>query len=206
MRPTPDQISGAPKHIAWEYAAALAAALETTKAHRGPTNHHAQEVFLVHLRNLAEFFRNGVEEFKRDPSAPPPRSNDDIYAVDFCHSALWDAAPFDKNTKLIRAINKTLSHMTYSRDLKSEIDIAFDARYHIHGTVILLRRTWNKFVDSMRPEHKHELGRWLDRHTRPEDLYGLRVQIAGFDALFESQLSKLVPHWRREDTPDGPVR
>jgi len=164
-----------------------------------------QGVFLVHLRSLGEFFRNGVEEFRKDSSVPPARFNDDIYAVDFCHSVLWDETTFHEKTKLIRAINKTLFHMTYSRDLKSEIDVAFDASLHVHGTVRLMRNTWDKFLNSMRHEHKADLDRWLHQHTRADDAYGLRVPLADFDRHFEGQVNRLLPQWRLNQTPDGSV-
>ena len=112
-----DEIKSASKDVAWEYAALLGAALEMAEgSHTEPVNHEVQESFLVHVRNLAVFFRTGVKEFKQNPSVRVRRRENDIYAVDFCLSVLWDETPFSKDKKLMIAINKTLSHMTYSRD------------------------------------------------------------------------------------------
>ena len=121
MIPTKQQVHDALKHVAWEYTSLLAAVLPPM-AYDTPTNHQMQESFLLHLRNLAEFFYEGVAEFRTNPAGalgPLPRRNDNIHAVDFCRRVMWDEKPFHKDSKLRRAINKTLSHMTYSRDLHS---------------------------------------------------------------------------------------
>lgn len=208
--PTPGQIRCASKDVAWEYAALLAAALEMAKGPTGPINHLVQEAFLVHVRNLAEFFRSGVQRFKQDPSRLPPRfeERDNIFAVDFCSSVLWDVKPFGPEKKLIKAINKTLSHMTYSRDLASQIDGAFDGYLHAHGTVRLMRRTWERFLASLRPEYlrpqcPEDIEYWLGEHTKAEDEYGLRVQFSDFENQFETEVKKR--QWKLNQTPDGPV-
>jgi hypothetical protein len=156
---------------------------------------------------LAEFFWLGVEAFKRNPQVRVPRRDDNIYAVDFCLSVLWDEKPFSKNTKLIKAINKTLSHITYSRDLTSglsEIDFPFDGRLHVHGTVKLMRRTWCGFVRSMNPDfvspqHPTDIEHWLVEHTEK-----WRVKFSDIDDEFERR-AKGWSHWKLNETPDGPV-
>jgi hypothetical protein len=178
------------------------------KGHKEPVNHLVQEAFLVHVRNLAEFFRSGVDEFRSSPSTIVERREDNIYAVDFCHSMLWSEKPFSKNTQLMKAINKTLSHMTYSRNLTSsgvsEIVLAFDGRNHVHGTVNLIRRTWEKFMDSvkpqyMRPQYPTDIKYWLGEHTK-----GWRIQFSDLANEFEAQ-AKRWPHWKLNETPDGPI-
>ena len=82
----------------------VAAALEMATGPDVPINHLVQEAFLVHVRNLAQFFLLGVAEFKKDPLNLVGRTNDNIYADDFCHSVKWSETPFGKGTKLIRAI------------------------------------------------------------------------------------------------------
>ena len=77
--PTKTQIRNAPKHIAWEYVALLTAAQQTAEGHPPPINHQVEEAFLVHLRNLAEFFHQGAAEFKKNPAVLPRRQRDNIY-------------------------------------------------------------------------------------------------------------------------------
>ena len=51
--PTSSHMKEASKHVAWEYVAMTAAALEIAKGPGPPVNHLVQEAFLVHVRNLA---------------------------------------------------------------------------------------------------------------------------------------------------------
>jgi hypothetical protein len=200
--PTKKQIQNAPEHIAWEYVALLAAAQQMGEGHGPPINHQVQEAFLVHLRNLAEFFHQGVVEFRKNPAVLPCRKRDNIYAVDLCSSVSWHETLFDPKTRLRRAIDKTLSHMTYSRDLSSgssEIDLAFDGRFHVHGTVTLIRRTWDAFLKSLRPEYQADLSSWLAKHAE-----GMRVSLGTFDDQFE-KMARRWSHWRFNQTPDGPI-
>jgi hypothetical protein len=205
--PTTDQIKNASKDVAWEYAALLGAALEMGQDHAPPINHEVQEGFLVHVRNLAEFFRRGVKEFNQDPSVRVPRGDDTMYAVDFCLSVFWDEKPFSNDKKLIRAINKTLSHMTYSRDLSlgfSEIDFPFEGYLHVHGTVRLMRRTWGDFLrsvspDYVRPLHPTDIEYWLGIHT---ERWG--VKFRDMEDEFERR-ARSWSHWRLNQTPDGSV-
>ena len=205
--PTAEQIKAASKDVAWEYAMLLGSALEMAEAHREPINHTIGESFLVHVRNLAEFFRSGVDEFRKNPSVPPPRPKDNIYGVDFCQSVQWDETPFAAGTKLSRSINKTLSHMTYSRDLvlgHSEINIVFDGYRHVHGTVKLVSRTWGLFINSLRPDYvapatSQDIQYWLAFHTR-----NWRVPFAELHQRFESK-ARGWTHWQFDQTPDGPV-
>jgi hypothetical protein len=206
--PSNDDIKNAPKDIAWEFAAMLAAALEIAKGSFGPINHQAQEVFLLHVRNLAEFFRGMVGEFEaelKNAHAPPfPRlarelPRDNIYAVDFCSAVLWSPGDFSPHKKLMVAINKTLSHMSYSRT--SGID-PFDGKFHVHGTVTLMRRTWDGFLKALRPEFQVALLNGLHEHTREDDLWGLRP-LNDFGDCFEKLVNNHA--WRLNETPDGYV-
>jgi hypothetical protein len=199
--PTEEQRQNAPEHVAWEYVALLAAAQQMAVGHCPPVNHQVQEAFLVHLRNLAEFFHKGVAEFRTNPAVPPPRPQDNIYAVDFCSSVEWDEGPFDPKTRLRRAIDKTLSHMTYSRDLtssSSEIAVAFDGRFHLHGAVVLVRRTWEAFLGSLCFQYREGLMRWLDKHAG-----GMGLSLNGFDTQFAKRAREW--NWRLNETPDGPI-
>jgi hypothetical protein len=203
--PTPAQRRKAPKHIAWEYVALLAAAQQMAEGHGPPINHQVQEAFLVHVRNLAEFFHKGVAEFRNNPAALPRRNRDNIYAVDLCSSVFWDEKPFDPKTRLRRAIDKTLSHMTYSRDLNSgssEIDVAFDGRHHAHGTVKLMRRTWDEFLRSLRPKYLPDLTFWLEKHANLRD--GMQVSLTGFEERFNLKV-KQWKSWEFNRTPDGAI-
>lgn len=190
--PSADAIKSAPKDIAWEFAAMLAAALQMAKGCKGPTNHQSQEVFLLHVRNLAEFF---CSKTKRSDLL------DNIYAVDFCSAQTWSISDFQGNTKLMRAINKTLSHMTYSRSPFPETD-RFEGCLHAHGTVTLMRRTWADFLKVLRPEFHAALLQELQKHTRVDDPWGLRP-LNDFGVKFD----KLVTDhgWRLDETPNGPI-
>src|SRR2546425_209688 len=197
--PTNKQIENAPEHIAWEYVALLAAAQQVAEGHGPPINHQVQEAFLVHLRNLGEFFHQGVAEFRKNPAVLPCRKRDNIYAVDLCSSVSWHEKRFDPKTRLRRAIDKTLSHMTYSRDLSSgssEISVAFDGRFHVHGTVTLIRRTWDAFLKSLRPEYQANLSHWLAKHAE-----GMRVSLDNFDDQYE-KMARRGAHLRLNQKPD----
>ncbi|MGA3316542.1 MAG: hypothetical protein ABSC64_08890 [Candidatus Korobacteraceae bacterium] len=183
--PTQKQVHDAVEHVAWEYAMFLAAALP--KARYGPpVNHQTQESFLVHLRNLAEFFHQGTAEFRGNPAGalgPLPRGNDNIHAVDFCYKIGWDEKRLHTDTKLRRAINKTLSHLTYSRDLSSglsEIDMPFDGPKHTHGSVVLIRRAWDGFMQSVRVEYQTELTSWVEKRATD-----LGISLKTFDDRFD---------------------
>jgi hypothetical protein len=195
--PPPDKndIKRASKDVAWEYAAMLGAALEMAKGSWegscSPMNHFAQEAFLTHVRNLAEFFREGVREFKK-AQGPPPRAQDNIYAVDFCHSVGWRTEPFGPQKKLIRAINKTLSHPTYSRHRASQGHVHFEGYEHVHGTVKLMRQTWADFIKAVKPEFlqpqcPEDIDYWLGKHTE-----NWRVKFSDFESVFETRVNELV--------------
>jgi hypothetical protein len=151
-----------------------------------------------------EFFHEGTAEFRSSSAGalgPLPRGNDNVHAVDFCCKILWDEKRFDPNTKLRRALNKTLSHLTYSRDVGSglsEIDVAYDGPSHTHGTVILVRRIWDAFVDSLRAEYRTELADWLEKQAT-----GLKLSISGFDDQFDKWARRWG--WRLNETPDGHI-
>jgi len=198
--PTQELIQSAPEHVAWEFVALLAAAHQMAMPHRPPRNHQAQEAFLVHLRNLAEFFHSGVAQFKANLGVLVSRRHDNIFAVDLCESVKWDETPFHKRTRLRRAIDKTLFHITYSRNLRSgvsEIDIAFDGRLHLHGTIRMIRHAWDGFIDSLRPDCRAELDRWVGQHSRD-----MLPSLNTFDVDFE-RMARGWSHWRFNETPDG---
>ncbi len=216
--PCPDKIKCASEHVAWEYVMLLGSALEMTKPHDSPTRHFIQEAFLGHVRNLAEFFREGVAEFKKEQK-PPERPRDNIYAVDFCHSVGWQPEAFGYDKNLIKAVNKTLSHMTYSRDPASMSHACFDGPTHLHGTVELMRRTWGEFLKVMdprflRPKCPKDIPYWLDKHTEGW-LVGFSALVGEFEAAVnervrESEADKRQGRivdfpWMLNQTPDGPV-
>jgi hypothetical protein len=204
--PNPGQITRALQHVAWEYVALLAAAREMARGHGSPVNHEVQESFLVHVRNLAEFFWKGVRQFKQAPGTLVPRNeeHDNIYAVDFRETVKWDEAPFHRETKLRRAIDKTLSHMTYSRDLQGpQLDAAFDGCYHLHGTVKLIRRTWQDFRSSLRAKSEEALDDWIGRQANGLKL-SVDVIVREFEQLARERAAQ--GEWRLNETPDGPVR
>ena len=210
--PGRDQIKRASKDVAWEYVAMLGSALEIARGSWdgfcAPVNHFVQEAFLAHVRNLAEFFREGVREFKR-AMAPPPRRQDNSYAVDFCLSVGWQSKPFDRNTKLIRAINKTLSHPTYSRDPVSQGYVRFEGYEHVHGTVKLMRQTWADFMKSVRPEFvqpqcHEDIHYWLIEHTKEWRVKFMDLE-NNFEALATQHANAKDSKWKLNQTPDGLV-
>jgi hypothetical protein len=161
------------------------------------------------VRSLAEFFREKVHEFDEAirktppppfPSLPREQRWDNLYAVDFCSAVLWNWSDFTTDKKLLAAINKTLSHMSYAR---SAGVIPFDGKDHAHGTVMLLCRAWDGFLKSLRPEFRVALLDGLHEHTRADDHFGLRP-LNDFSDRFE----KLVRNrgWRLNETPDGPIQ
>ena len=171
-----------------------------------PANHFAQEVFLTHVRNLAEFFREGISDFKT-AQGPPPRQRDNIYAVDFCRSVGWQSKPFGYDKRLIKAINKTLSHMTHSRDHAAKEHAHFEGYEHVHGTAKLMRQTWADSMNSVKPEFlrplcPEDINYWLVKHTE-----AWRVQFQDLESGFEARAPQRVKDckWKLNQTPDGPV-
>jgi hypothetical protein len=202
MRPTPEQIERASKDVAWEYAALLGAALEMASAPTPPLNHFVQEAFLVHVRNLAEFFREGIEEFQK--TTTPPDRPGYIYAVDFCDSVRWNPAPLGAGTNLIRVINQSLSHMTYGRDSAGRGHVHFEGFEHAHGIVKLMRKTFEDFLKSVKPEFlqpqlQEDIPYWLVEHTKEWS-----ASFADFGSTFEREVRRR-PGWKLDLTPDGPV-
>ena len=202
--PSEDDIKKASKDVAWEYVALLGAALEMANAHGAPINHLVQEAFLAHVRNLAEFFREGIQAFQ---GQPPPRSRDNIFAVDFCSSVGWEPEPYGNDKNLIRAINKTLAHMTYSRDRGSASHAHFEGSLHVHGTVKLLRQTWNEFLKSVKPQFlqphcREDIPYWLAEHTKMWP-----VKFSEYEGAFENAVKHraIDCRWKLNQTPDGPV-
>jgi hypothetical protein len=204
--PNDDQIKSASKDVAWEYVTLLGSALEMATGPGPPMNHLAQEAFLVHVRNLAEFFREGIPAFKK-AKAPPERPQDNIYAVDFCLSVGWRPKAFGYDRNLIKAINKTLSHMTYSRDPASKNHARFEGYLHLHGTVKLMRQTWGDFLQSVKlqflqPQCPEDIHYWLVEHTKEWP-----VKFSDLESGFEARAQQRVHDckWKLNQTPDGPV-
>lgn len=202
MRPNSDQTKRASKDVAWEYVTLLGAALEMVKGPKAPINHLAQEAFLVHVRNLAEFFREGIEEFEKN-SAPPDRAGY-IYAVDFCDFVGWRPEPFDGGSKLIKVINQSLSHMTYGRESTATGHVQFEGYEHVHGIVKLMRVTWEDFLRSIKPQYlqpqyREDIRYWLVEHTKEWS-----VNFSNLESKFEGAV-KRQRSWTLNLTPDGPV-
>jgi len=202
MRPTPQQIKSASKDVAWEYVTLLGSALEMAKDTKAPIGHFAKEAFLVHVRNLAEFFRDGIEEFQKT-KIPPDRPGY-IYAVDFCDSVRWNPKPFGGRTNLIRVINQSLSHVTYGRDSAARGHVHFEGSEHVHGIVKLMRKTWDDFLKSVKPEFllphlQEDIPYWLVEHTKDWS-----VHFVDFESTFEKE-ARRWPNWKFDLTPDGPV-
>lgn len=204
--PNDYEIQKASKDVAWEYVALLGAALEMANAHREPINHFAQEAFLAHVRNLGEFFRDGIPAFQKGQK-PPERKQDNIYAVDFCLSVGWKPEPFSYDKTLIPAINKTLSHMTYSRDRGSKSHAHFEGFLHVHGTVKLMRQTWKDFLKCVKPQFlqpqcPEDIPYWLVEHTKQWP-----VTFSEFESTFEKAAKQRMIDcgWTLDQTPDGPV-
>jgi hypothetical protein len=177
-------------------------------ANHQQNGHLVEQAFLVHVRSLAEFFREGVDKFGQGPS-PAQRNNDNIRAVDFCDEVRWCKKPFGKDTKLIRAINKTLSHMTYSRRLETEIDVVFDGHFHVHGTVKLISRTWRAFLDSVSPKFLNPLCQedihfWLDKHTLEWPIRFSELENE-FEQWNQRWARECPEYWLLNQTPDGPA-
>jgi len=158
-----------------------------------PINHFVQEAFLVHTRNLGEFFREGARTFEAN-QPPPEREQNKILAVDFCSSVSWRPQLFTESSKLISAINQSLSHMTYHRDRAAKGHAHFEGSLHVHGTVELMRRTWGEFMQCVKPEFLHphyreDINYWLVEHTKE-----WRVPFNRLENRFEEAV-KRWPHW-----------
>ena len=194
--PTNNDVDRAAKHVAWEYVSMLAAAWQMAEGHGTPLNHQVQESFLVHVRNLAEFFCKGAF-VQRDR-----KRMDNIYAVDFCTGISWDPSPLQSQTKLRRAIDKTLSHLTYARDMAGpDVQDRFEGYLHGHGTVTLLRRTWADFWKSVPLPLQTRLTNELRNFA-----IGLGLDPNDMAANFERCVHQRIAageKWELNMTPDG---
>lgn len=156
------------------------------------------------MRNLAEFFREGVPAFRKAP-VPPSRDRDNIYAVDFCFALGWHPKPFAHDRELIKAINKTLSHMTYSRDRAAKTHAQVEGHSHLHGTVKLLRQTWGDFLKSIRPEflqpqNPQDIHYYLNYHTR-----NWSTKFGELEAEFEARVKQLALLTEEQERQGIPV-
>lgn len=181
----------------------LAAALKIAEGPSWPANHFAQGCFLVHARNLAEFFRQGAREFKDNPGRVILREKerDNIYAVDLCARVEWDDKPFHEDSPLVRAINKTLSHLTYSRDHASgtrQID-RFDGSAHVHGTVQLFYQTWTRFIASLKPGHQEKIERWIAEHWTRSDK--MAEALSEFEKIVNRRVTEGEQGWAINQLP-----
>ena|SRR2546422_10931924 len=114
---------------------------------------------------------------------------------------------FDYDRNLIKAINKTLSHMTYSRDPASKSHAHFEGYLHLHGTVKLMRQTWGDFLKSVKPQFlqpqcPEDIHYWLVEHTKKWP-----VKFSGLESEFEARAQQRAHDcsWILNQTPDGPV-
>lgn len=203
-QPQPDEIERASKDVAWEYVAFLGAAYEMARGLGPPSNHIAQDAFLVHTRTLAEFFRGGISEFQRT-GKPPTRRDNTIFAVDFCESVGWQPAPFGSRTKLVIAINQSLSHPSYSRHSSATGHLTFDGSLHVHGTVVLISRAWENFLKVVRPEFlsptlSEDIPFWLVEHTK-------NWRVISYELLNINKFEEAARqwNWKFNETPDGAV-
>ena len=73
--------------------------------------------------------------------------------------------------------------------------MAFDSQLHLHRTVKLIRRTWDAFLESLKPEYQAGLSDWLAKHA--EDML---PSLSGFDEQFEEK-ARRWSYWQFNKTP-----
>jgi len=159
--------------------------VEMTKPHPCPTNILIHDATLTHLRALAEFFW-----FRKGAQPGPPSQIDptkpDLFARYYCDRLCWDPAPFDRSSNLMKALDKSVAHLTLARDL-SDADVGIEAPWdgptHLHGTAMLMLRTWENFMVGVRPDHRPHFDEWLACHAKA---FGVSL------ASFETDLTRIV--------------
>jgi hypothetical protein len=124
----------------------------------------------------------------------------EIYAVDFCFEVRWQPDSFKNDTPLMIAINKTLAHMSYSRDRAAMGHVHFEGGEHVHGTVKLMRQTWAGFTKSMKPEYAEDIHHWLDEQTKD-----WRVKFRALEGEFEARVNELVHRTKEDERLGKPV-
>lgn len=193
------QLETALEHVVWEYACFLGTAREMATSHPPPRNHLFQNTYLIHARSLMGFLYSGAEDRKKRATGWIRRKMDDIYAVDFCDKVGWDNRAFSNESKLAVAINKTLTHLTYSRNMtspSSQLDSAFHGPSHLHGTTRLFVRAMEKFSLSLLPEFRQAYRLFLDEKEREWNI-AAPVVLAYLDTwATQARASKFL-------TPDG---
>jgi hypothetical protein len=105
-----EELAKVDEHLRYEFQmlAALAQAIASGISERGWMTNALLESFVIHLRNLLDFFY------------PPPSSkSDDVVAYDFFHSpSEWDRIRPGMSATLSGArtrANKEIAHLTYAR-------------------------------------------------------------------------------------------
>jgi hypothetical protein len=200
MEPKTPQLTRGLLDLAHEFVSCLAAAQEMLDPrHKSPVNHLMQDAFLAHYRALREFFRGGSP--KRGPvtNGPGERRADNVWAIDYIDSVTWDPEPFDKTCGIEVAINKCLSHLTYSRDPAlpdTELTIGWDGSLHLVGAVRALLVAWDEFSAHIRHEFAPEFRHRFD--TRAEEY---KLDLPTFRRDYESRARRLGH--RMDDLPNA---
>jgi len=182
---TETRLTSGIRHICYEQVLLLSSFREMMKRHPCPTNLLIQDATLTHLRVLAEFFwfRKGAQP------GPPSRIDQkkpDLLARYYCDRLCWDPSPFDRSSSLMKALDKCVAHLSLGRVLSYAglgIRAAWDGPTHLHGTAMLMLRTWEAFMGGLRPEFRPHFEHWLADHARA-------FQISS--ASFESELTRIV--------------
>ena len=173
------------RHVCYEYVLLLAGFVQMTKPHPCPTNILVQDATLTHLRALAEFFW-----FRKGAQPGPPSQVDpdrpDLLARYYYDRLCRDPAPFDRSSNLMKALNRCVAHLTLSRDL-SDPDVRlvspWDGPTHLHGTAMLMLRTWEEFIRGVHADFRPRFDKWLASCAKQ---FG--ISLAGF----ESDLTRIV--------------
>jgi hypothetical protein len=171
--------------LAHEFVSCLAAAQEMQNSkHETPVNHLIQDAFLVHYRALREFFRGSEDK-------------DNVQAVHCVDCVAWNLAPFQSRCGIEVAINKCLSHLTYSRDPElpdTEMTISWDGPSHLVGAVRVLLEAWGKFTDHILPDLKQAFQHELEKKAGE-----YRLDIEAFKRDYEIRARRL--RHRADDLP-----
>lgn len=102
----------------------------------------AIESFLVHFRNLRDFFYPPLSAWTN------PRAADDVVAFDYCES--WDKAAKDWQEAVPGErdrINKQLAHISYTRP-------TLDPKWPISQICTAIRKSLFEFVDTLSVERR----------------------------------------------------
>jgi len=173
------------RHICYEHVLLLSGFREMMKPHPCPTNLLIQDATLTHLRALAEFFWFRKDEQPGPPSQINPKKPD-LLARYYCDRLRWDPSPFDRSSSLMRALDKCVAHLSLAR-VRSDPEVGIQAAWHgpthLHGTAILMLRTWDAFMGGVRPGFRPRFEDWLAHYAS-----AFQISLAGF----ESELTRLV--------------